>query len=62
MRKPAGTSNAGIIGGTPHPRAASAREPGRRCAHAQAFLMAIFFSLFWASGRFGKVTVSTPFL
>lgn len=28
----------------------------------QAFLMAIFFSLFCASGVFGKVTVSTPFL
>lgn len=33
-----------------------------RAAMGQAFLIAIFFSLFWASNRFGKVTASIPFL
>jgi len=42
-------------------QAAPAMMPAERgCDHA--FLIAIFFSLFWASAVFGNVTVSTPFL
>jgi hypothetical protein len=44
------------------PLATTSIAPAVNATRPHAVLMAIFFSLFCASGLFGSVTVSTPFL